>query len=269
MIAGILNNAAIIVLPSDTATVTSWKATVTAARATMSGVSSTLTATDRAFANSLVTQGGTGAAPSTIAQSGVKNLEAQLAKTIIVSPISGTIAALPLRGGELAAPGTLIATVVGSGSLQVDAYASADDIARIAKGATASIEGTTTGTVSSVATAINPQNKKVEVKILITDPDRSHLVIGENVSARIQASGASAQTGATGAYRVPIQNVKIVPGEAYVFTVDADSKLVKHDVTLGAVTGDYVEVTGGIAPDMRIVSPVYELEAGQEVAIDQ
>ena len=265
-IAAILNNAATIALPSDLTTINTWKATVTAARSSMSGVSSSLTATDRSFSNALVTQGGVGAAPSTVAQSGVKNLEAQLAKTLITSPISGTVAALPLRTGELATPGTLIATVVGSGSLQVDAFASAEDIARIVKGAKAYIEGTTTGMVSSIATAVNPTNKKVEVKVLITDPERSRLVIGQNVNVRIAADQRA--TGAASSFRVPIQDVKIVPGEAYVFTVDDQSKLVRHDVTLGNVQGDYVEVTGGLTPDMQIVSPVYELEAGQEVSVD-
>jgi len=265
-IARILNNAATITLPSDAATVAAWKATVTTSRATISGVASSLIVADKTFSSTLVTQGGVGAAPSTIAQSGVRNLEAQLAKTIITSPISGTVAALPLRTGEFAAPGTLIATVVGGEGLQVDAFASAEDISRISRGSLVTINGVATGTVSTISPSVNPLNKKVEVKILVQNSAKSPLVIGQTVNAHITATPlAQTLAGANSTYRLPIQNVKIVPGQAYVFTVDADSKLVRHDVTLGAVTGDFVEITSGMTPGMKIVSPVYELEAGQTV----
>ncbi|HEX7724258.1 MAG TPA: HlyD family efflux transporter periplasmic adaptor subunit [Candidatus Paceibacterota bacterium] len=267
----ILNNAATIISPSDAATIGTWKATVTGARASITGVSSSLIAADKAFSTTLVTQGGVGASPSTVAQSTVKNLEAQLAKTIITSPISGRVAALPLRSGEFAAPGTLIATVVGPEGLQVDAFASAEDIARISRGSVVSIGGIATGTVSLISPSVNPLNKKVEVKILVQNSDKSALVIGQTVNAHITATpltqGDSSATGRA-TYRLPIQNVKIVPGHAYVFTVDADSKLVRHEVTLGTVTGDFVEITSGMTPGMKIVSPVYELEDGQTVITD-
>lgn len=262
-----LNEAAILVLPSDMPTLNTWKGTITAARTSISATAAALTAADKAFSNSLVTQGGTGTSPSTVALAGVKNLEAQLDKTIIRSPITGRVAALPLRTGEYASPGTLVATVVGTGGIQVDAFASAEDIAGITKGAKAIVAGTTTGTVMSVSPSVNPTNRKVEVKILIDNPAESRLVIGENVKATIKAARTSS-TAAQNLYHLPIQNVKIVPGEAYVFTVDADSKLVKHNITLGTVQGDDVEVQAGLEDSMQIVTPVYELEAGQEVVIN-
>jgi hypothetical protein len=49
--------------------------------------------------------------------------------------------------------------------------------------------------------------------------------------------------------------------------VDADSKVVRRPVILGNVQGDFVEVKSGLSDDMKIVSPVYELEEGQTVDI--
>ncbi|HVU06609.1 MAG TPA: HlyD family efflux transporter periplasmic adaptor subunit [Candidatus Paceibacterota bacterium] len=249
---------------SDAATISGWKAVVSSAKASVSGASAAVTSADTALRNAQSGRGTTAEASIASAEAGVKSLEAELAKTIVVSPINGKVAAVPLRVGELASPGTLLASVVGSQGLQVKAFASGEDIARITKGAPATIAGAVQGVVSAVAPSVNQTNKKVEVTIAVSNPDRTNLVVGQSVSVAIK--GAS-QTGANaaGSYFLPIQNVKIVPGDAYIFTINADSKLVKHSVTLGAVQGDFIEVTSGIADDMRIVSPVYELEEGQKV----
>lgn len=60
-----------------------------------------------------------------------------------------------------------------------------------------------------------------------------------------------------------------MPGAAYVFTVDDSSKIVKNPVILGKIQGDFVEITSGITSEMKIVSPVYELEEGNEVNYGQ
>jgi hypothetical protein len=69
-------------------------------------------------------------------------------------------------------------------------------------------------------------------------------------------------------YTLPIQDVKIVPGDAYVFTVDENSKIKSNPVVLGQVKGDFIEVVGGLTDDMNIVSPVYELDPGQKVTAE-
>lgn len=262
-----LNYTATIALPSDLVIINGWKGTVTASRTSMSNVDGSLTGSIRSLTSALVTSGAAKNSTS-IAYSGVRNLEAMLNKTIIRAPMAGRIAALPLRLGELASPGQLIATVVGPGDLQIDAFASGDDIARIKKGASVMIQGTTTGVVSSVAPSVNQINKKVEVKILVNQSEQSKLVIGENVFVSIAADSEGANSADIVPYKLPIQNVKIVPGEAYIFTVDTENKVVKHPVTLTKVSGDFVEVTGSITPGMNIVTPVYEIEEGQIVTVE-
>jgi archaellum component FlaF (FlaF/FlaG flagellin family) len=177
----------------------------------------------------------------------------------------GKISALPLRPGELATPGQLIATIVGSGGLQVKAYVSGEDLYRIKKDATVTLRGSIKGVVSSVAPSVSQINKKVEIKISITDPDTTGLVVGESIQALIQAEKAASVT--AGTYVLPIQNVKIVPGDAYVFVVDADSKIQKVPVILGEVKGDFIEIKSGLTDDMSIVSPVYELNEGESVTV--
>lgn len=246
---------------SNLALVNSWKAIASAARATTNASISSFTSTGTSFAAN--------DAQISAAEAGVKALQAQLAKTIITAPISGTIASLPLRTGEYASMGQSITTIVGSGGLQIKAFASSEDIDRIEKGAPVTVQGTVPGIVGSIAPSVNQITKKVEVKILVPAGERSNLVVGQSVQAKIVAPAkTSVQTAVSvksSLYVLPIQNVKIIPGGAYVYTVDADSKIVRHEVVLGEVKGDFVEIKSGIAEDMKIVSPVYELEEGEVV----
>lgn len=273
-IATTLNDLAVNSTAEISTTVSGWRTTVSSARATVNGAQASITAAESALSSAKASQESPAEAQISVARAGVKNLEAQFAKTVIRSPISGTIAALPLRAGELATPGQLIATVVGSGGLQIRAYASGEDIGRIQKGASVRIGASgssVSGTVASVAPSVNPANKKVEIKVLVSNPASSSLVIGDSVQVSIAAATNAASSGTQASvpssYLLPIQNVKIVPGDAYVFTVDDQSRLVRVPVTLGRVSGDFVEVKAGLSDGMEIVSPVYELEEGQTVVV--
>ncbi len=260
-------SAAINVLSNDSpqfllTVLTGWKTTVGTLRSSMTASVNGLIAAESGMVSAGVSKGSAAEAQISSAQAGVRNLEAQLAKTIIRAPISGRVAALPLRVGELASPGQLIATVVGSGGLQIKAYTSGDDLVRLSRGARATINGTVPGTVLSVAPSVSQTNKKVEVNVSVTSA--SNLVIGQSVTVLIEANNAVTITSNSG-YLLPMQNVKIVPGEAYVLTVDSESKIVKNPVTLGEIRGEFVEVKAGLTDDMQIVSPVYELNPGEMV----
>jgi HlyD family secretion protein len=253
-----LVNAAKGATPSDVATINTWQSVLGGVRATVSSAISSLTSSGSGISANQ--------AQTTAAEAGVRALEAQLAKTIISAPISGTIAALPLRVSEFASMGQLITTVVGaSGTLEIKAFASSEDINRIAKGAPVTIQGNIPGVVVSVAPSVNQANKKVEVNIDVPGAERSRLVVGQSVQAKILATKEKTSTTKPAMYVLPIQNVKIIPGAAYVYTVDENSKIVKHEVTLGEVKGDFVEIKTGLTDDMKIVSPVYELEEGEIV----
>lgn len=244
----------------------SWQATVTAGRASANASMKSLTTTQATFSGAQIAYESPAEAQIASAKAIVKNLEAQLAKTVITSPISGKIAALPLRTGELAQPGQLIATVVGGGGLQIKAFASSEDLTKIKAGAKALIQGTVAGTVVNVAPSVNQINKKIEVVVSVGNTATTSLVIGQNVAVSIEAAETPVASANT-AYLLPIQNVKIIPGAAYVFTINTENRIVKNSVMIGRIQGDFVEITSGISSDMRIVSPVYELEEGEVVVV--
>ncbi len=246
---------------SDVVTINGWKTTTSAARSSVGGLIATLTGSGSSLSASEAQISG--------ARAGVKNLEAQLGKTMIRAPFTGTIASLPLRTGELATPGQLVTTIVGSGALEIKAYAASEDLERIKKGAIVLVEGKIPGVVTNFSTSVSQASKKIEVRISVPSGEKTNLVVGQSIQAKIQAAPKTGTTAATRDphYVLPIQDVKIVPDAAYVYTVDANKKIVKHVVTLGEVKGDFVEVKTGLTDEMNIVSPVYELEEGEVVNI--
>jgi multidrug efflux pump subunit AcrA (membrane-fusion protein) len=195
------------------------------------------------------------------ARANVRNAESQYAKTVIRSPIDGTVATLPARVGELQSPGTIVASVVSRGALQIKAYVSSTDATTIEIGSPALINNAVKGTVTRIAPSIDPATKKIEVSIAIASASPP-LVVGDTASALITTKQTLTNTGT---YLLPIQAVKITPAGTYMLTVDDESRVMELPVTIGKVQGEFVEISGGIATSTKIISPVYELRSGQTV----
>lgn len=275
--------------PGFMATLAGWQATISGSQSSVSGAEQALIGADQSLNTAESSQSSTVPAQVSAAQANVNNLEAQLKKTIITSPTYGTVSALPLHVGELASPGTLLASVVGSGGgLIVKAYVSGTDLSRVKAGASANIQDQASraavlspsstptsidGVVSNVAPGVDETTREAEVDIDIVNPVNSGLVIGDQVTATITATNSLPSAGSISSaqapttYILPIQDVKIVPNASYVLTVSSSSKVVFDPVTVGMVSGGFIEVTGGLRDDMDIVSPVYGLDEGQTVVV--
>lgn len=268
-ISTVLSTAANVAVSTTLPSINAIQTVVSTARGSISAAKSALVASESNLEGFQVSGNSAAQASVSAAEGNVKNLTAQLAKTVITSPISGRISALPLTVGEFASPGALLATVVGTNGLMVRARASANDLARIRPGASVTLDNGAHGTVTNVAPGVSSDTKQGEVDINIISAASSGLVVGQNVHAHVSAvqqGETTSQDGTThAAYILPIQDVKIVPGAASVFTVDTDSRIVSHPVSVGAIDGNFVEVTSGLTDDMRIATPVYELEDGQTV----
>ncbi|MDE2041083.1 MAG: HlyD family efflux transporter periplasmic adaptor subunit [Patescibacteria group bacterium] len=261
-----INQAATITTTSNLALLTAWQTTLSAGRTAVSGARTSLSALEPSFQPA--SGGGSTARSGVIAaEANVQAAQAQLEKTLITSPITGKISALPLRQGELASPSTLLATVIGdTTNLEIKAFVSGDDLSRVKVGDPVEISPTVSGTVSNVAPSVDPTTRKAEVDIDVNDSPHSGLVIGDNISVSINTH-LDGGTGQTVSYIVPIQDIKILPNEAYVLSVDRNSQIQKNDVTLGQIQGDFVQVVSGLNDSMNIVTPVYELDIGEKVNV--
>ena len=134
----------------------------------------------------------------------------------------------------------------------------------VEEGADAVIGDDIQGKVGRVAPSIDPATKKVQVDVIVSDPKTSNLVVGQNVAVKIAAK----QIAGNGVlFLLPLQAVRIASDGAYVYLVE-NGTLSERPVQLGAVSGEFVEVKSGISADTSIVSPVYELKAGEKVSVN-
>lgn len=197
------------------------------------------------------------------ARASVQAASAQYDKTIIRSPISGTVSAITVKYGELLSPGVSVATVVSQGGLQVKTYVSESDRQLLADDAEADLGNGVVGKVVRMSPSVDQATKGVEVQIAVIDPSKSGLTVGQNAQVKIKTKTGGANTVG---FRLPIQAVNISQNGAAVFLVK-DGVLEEHKVEIGAVAGEQVEIRSGLTSDMTIASTVYELKNGQKVVV--
>lgn len=199
------------------------------------------------------------------ARASVQLVSAQIEKTVARAPISGTVASLPVKFGELVSPGQVMAMIVNATGVKVKAYFSSSDLPRLKPGSAAIIDEKIPGSILAVSPSIDPVNKTIEVAIAINNNKTTPLISGQSVHVVVPGNGAQqSQT-----YVVPVQAIRITQDGSSVFVVNAESQLEERSVTVGVTLGEMVEVTKGLEPGMKIVGTVYELSPGQKVEVQE
>ncbi len=220
--------------------------------------------------------GGTNASISA-AQANVKSAlgsldaaQANLEKTIVRSPISGTIVTLSVTQGDFVSSFAPVAVISNPGALQIDTYVTSDDAKTLVIGGAATIDGDVKGTIVFIAPALDPSTGKIEVKIAITGSQQT-LTDGDTVTValtRETTSGTAANASASSnTITIPLAAAKILPTGPVVYTVSS-STLVANPVTFGPIVGDQVTVVGGLTPEMDIVTDARGLSDGEHVIVD-
>jgi len=244
-----------------------YKANATAARTTVTSALSTLITSRQSLevAQKNSSDIGTSVTGLASAQATLASARAQLEKTIVRAPISGTINSLSLKRGDYVQAATPVVTIANNGALEVVAYITEGDSREIKVGGTAEMSSGSRGTITHIAPALDPATKKIEVRIGITD-DIGNLINGQSVTVRFTRSNTATATTPVRIV-IPIAALKIGAEEVVVFSVDADNKLVSHPVTLGTLLGDRVVITDGITFEDVIVTDARGLQAGETVAL--
>ncbi len=176
-------NAAIPTPEIPTASIATYQTNAIAARAALNTALSTLSAAKEnlsakkqaiTIAEKSLEQGVVGGQPEDIAsaQAGLKQAQGALAaaranleKTIIRAPISGSINSLSLERGDYVQMATPVLTVANNGALEIIAYVTENDARDIAVGSKVTIDDGAVGIITKVAPALDPLTKKIEVRI--------------------------------------------------------------------------------------------------------
>jgi multidrug resistance efflux pump len=195
---------------------------------------------------------------------------ARLEKTIIRSPITGTLNSLTISTGDYISAFTQVAVVSNNGALEVISFVNEDDAKRVMIGAPVTINSTVEGVVTRIAQAIDPTTKKIEVRIGIKD-SKSTLVNGQSVRVVITQDKKDKKTPVSkdsgGPIIIPIAALKLTPRGGNVFTVSATNTLIALPVKEGAILGEEIQILEGLTGNETIVMDARGLKEGQVVHV--
>ncbi|HVX90430.1 MAG TPA: HlyD family efflux transporter periplasmic adaptor subunit [Candidatus Paceibacterota bacterium] len=243
-------------------------AAITTAQSTLTALLSTLSTAQASYQSKDVS--GSAGADATVLQAlgALQGAKAALDKTIIRSPVAGTVVSLPVTQGDFVAAFSTVAEVSNPRALEIDAQVTPTDAKSLSVGGKAVVNSTVPGVIASIAPAVDPSTSKIPVKIDLSS--QGDLVDGDTVTLSLERTAAPAVTTpvtASSTIAIPIVATKITPQGPIVFTV-ASSTLVAHPITLGTLLGDQVTVLTGLTPDLMIVTDARGLTDGETVIVD-
>jgi len=191
---------------------------------------------------------------------------ANLEKTIIRSPISGTLNNFTIKLGDTIAPQQEVAIVSNNTALEAVAYLTEEDKARVVVGQEVAIEHGITGTITKIAPALDPVTRRIEIRIGLPATATKVLTNGQSVRVELSKDENAAPVAVEGPLSIPIAALKMEASRTIVFTV-ADNKLVAREIQIGKLSGQYVQVVSGIDANTEIVTDARGLKEGDEVRV--
>lgn len=215
-----------------------------------------------AKAKLIASGGATSASDAQVKQAlgSLRAAQANFEKTIVRSPIAGTVNQLSVRAGDYVGQGAPVAEVANNSGLEVTTYLDGDESSKLAVGDVVILGDTASGTVTNISPAVDVTTGKIEVRIGVTSGD---LKAGNTVKVVSSKSTTSDKQEII----IPLSAVKLGTNDAFVFVVTDDSKLEAKTVVLGPVSGDRVIVRSGIALDTPFVIDARGLKAGEVVTV--
>lgn len=186
--------------------------------------------------------------------------EANYAKTILRTPISGTVNSLNVQSGDFISSFMNVAVVANNSALEIVTYVGDLERERLKVGDKVLIENNYEGTVTQIAPAVDSATRKTEVRIAA---ENSNIKNGDTVKL---TNVSEENTGALKEIRVPLTAVKFEIEDGSIFTVN-ENKLVSVPVKLGSISGNSVVVLEGLSENDSFVIDARGLLAGTEVEI--
>lgn len=190
--------------------------------------------------------------------------QANLAKTIVTSPIAGTVNSLNVSVGDFVGSFAPIAKVANNNALEITVFVGDSDRDAITVGTTVTIDGKYPGVVTNIGAGIDAATQKTEVKIAT---ETTELTNGNTVSVSLDSSQPVSENDKA-TILLPITAVKFSAENGSVLTVE-NNAIVEHAIELGLVRGNQVEVLSGVTNDMQIIVDARGLTVGSKVEVKQ
>ncbi|MVO10136.1 efflux RND transporter periplasmic adaptor subunit [Flavobacterium sp. TP390] len=202
----------------------------------------------------------------------VSQMKAQIAKTVVRAPFSGTIDDIITEKGSVVGPGTPILRIVNLGDMYLEAEVPEKNIATVKKGTEVIVDfpilgETFNAKVTQASNYINPANRSFNIQIAVPSKNGQ---IKPNLTSKIQIKDYTNPKTIV----VPISIIsENADGEQYLYvaentTKDGQATAKKVIVKTGLTQGNYAEITEGIKDgDLVISEGARSVKEGQKVSI--
>lgn len=188
----------------------------------------------------------------------LRSAQASYAKTVLRTPISGTVNEISLKAGDYVNPGQKIGEVANNNALEIVTFVGDTEVQLLTVGDVVFIENEYEGRISQIAPSVDSTTRKTEVRIAT---ENTAIKNGDTVTITKEI-----QETANTSIIVPLTAVKFEIEDGYIFTVE-DGKLVQNNVKLGVVRGSSVEILDGLTAVQEFVVDARGLVAGNEVSV--
>ncbi len=190
----------------------------------------------------------------------LRSAQANYQKTILRSPINGTVNELDVKLGEFVNGSVAIAKIANNTKSEVVVFVSDKERENINVGDEVMINETIKGQIAVIAPVLDSVTQKIEVRIV---SDNDELVIGDTV--RVTDSNTVSVT-ENKPITLPLTSVKFDGEIAYVFVVENDV-LVKKLVEIGEVRGSSVNIISGLDVNTEFVLDARGKSANDKVEV--
>ncbi len=188
-------------------------------------------------------------------QKAVKQMQAQLAKTVIRAPFTGTIDEVIAERGQVVAPGQELFRIVNLGNMYVTANVPENYLSQLKLGASVevylnAIGKIYKGKVRQVGTFINPNNLTFGIEISVPNPDN---LLRPNQVAVLKIEDYTSKDALLIPENIIVENAtnqKLV----FVVTNDKEPKVAQRIIEVGYTSGAMVEVKAGLKAGEVIVT---------------
>ncbi|CAM4029327.1 efflux RND transporter periplasmic adaptor subunit [Flavobacterium antarcticum] len=202
-------------------------------------------------------------------QKAVVQMQAQLSKTVVRAPFSGTIDEVIAERGQVVAPGQELFRIVNLGNMYVTANVPENYLSELKLGATVevylnAIGKTYKGKVRQVGTYINPNNRTFGIEIAVPNPDN---LLRPNQVAVLKIEDYTSKNALLIPENIISENAL---NEKVVFVVSGDKepKVAQRIIEVGYSSGAMVEVKSGLKPgDIVVTEGAKALTDGASIEI--
>ena len=169
----------------------------------------------------------------------------------VISPVNGKVTTESAVVGAFVQPDTELFRVADDKFIQIEAYVTATDVAKIRAGDSATILSRNGSEHPAKVRSITPSvsgSNQTATAILIPEVDATALVLGEGVQVRLHTT-ATTQNDVI----VPEDAIQNIEGQDSVF-LRTKSGFTPHPVVVGQRTNGYAQILSGVDPGVSIAT---------------